>query len=529
MNKTLRSYRGMVTSPHHLASQAGLDVLKAGGNAAEAAVCVAAVLSVVYPHMSGIGGDSFWLLAPAGGLPVGVEACGTAAALATPGWYRQQGCDQIPTRGPLAALTAPATVAGWARVLDEASHWSRPLPVSELLGPAIHYAEAGFAVSRSQAELSARFRAELEPQPGFAATFMPDGEPPIEGRRLRLPRLAQTLRELASDGLMSLYRGALAQRIAAELEGVGSPLREADLREVEARIVTPLSVRIGGARLFNMPPPTQGIASLMILALFDRLGVTEGESFAHVHGLVEATKAAFRVRDAHVGCPATMSADPAALLGPSALDALAGEIDKERAQPWPHPAGKGDTTWFAVADGAGNMVSAIQSVYFEFGSGVVLPGTGITCQNRGLAFSLDGGGHRALRPGARPFHTINPALALFDDGRKLAYGTMGGEGQPQTQAAVFTRYARFGMGLQEAVTAPRWLLGRTWGENAADLKLEGRFAPELVARLREAGHELRLVEDFSDMMGHAGAIVRHPDQLLEGATDPRSDGAVAAW
>ena len=175
------------------------------------------------------------------------------------------------------------------------------------------------------------------------------------------------------------------------------------------------------------------------------------------------------------------------------------------------------------------MVSAIQSTYFEFGSGLVLPQTGITWQNRGSSFRLAEGGWNALRPGRKPFHTLNPALARFDDGRVMAYGTMGGEGQPQTQAAVFSRYAMFGQGLQAAVTAPRWLLGKTWGEDSVTLKLENRFAPALLDALREAGHNVETLGDFTSTMGHAGAIVRHASGMFEGATDPRSDGAAMGF
>jgi gamma-glutamyltranspeptidase/glutathione hydrolase len=181
-----------------------------------------------------------------------------------------------------------------------------------------------------------------------------------------------------------------------------------------------------------------------------------------------------------------------------------------------------------AVDRDGCAVSFIQSTYWEFGSGVVLRDTGITWQNRGISFSLDPGDLNTLEPGRKPFHTLNPALALFDDGRSMPYGTMGGEGQPQTQAAVFTRYARFGMALQQAVDAPRWLLGRTWGDVSTTLKLESRFDPRLVQRLREAGHDVELLEQaYSDTMGHAGALVRHPDGRIEGAADPRSDGAAA--
>nr|WP_277884201.1 gamma-glutamyltransferase [Novosphingobium decolorationis] len=191
------------------------------------------------------------------------------------------------------------------------------------------------------------------------------------------------------------------------------------------------------------------------------------------------------------------------------------------------PISPGDTTWFAAADSRGQVVSCIQSTYFEFGSGLVLPETGIIWQNRGSSFRL-APGWNALEPGRQPFTTLNPALARFADGRVMAYGTMGGEGQPQTQAAIFARYAR-GVALQEAVTAPRWLLGKTWGQETHTLKLEDSFAPDLLQALASAGHDVEAVPSFNSMMGHAGAIVRHDTGLLEGAQDPRSDGCVAAY
>jgi gamma-glutamyltranspeptidase/glutathione hydrolase len=280
-------------------------------------------------------------------------------------------------------------------------------------------------------------------------------------------------------------------------------------------------------RVFNLPPPTQGLASLMLLGVFDRLRVAEAETFEYVHALVEATKCAFRVRDAYVTDPAFMARAPAELLAPSRLDALAADVNPRRAAPWPGPSSAGDTVWLAAADRKGRVVSFIQSIYFEFGSGVVLPGSGIVWQNRGTSFSLDTGHHNRLDPGRRPFHTIQPALARLADGRVMAYGTMGGEGQPQTQALVFSRHVLYRQGLQQAVTAPRFVLGRTWGEAITRLRIERRFDARLIERLRGAGHDVQIVVAFSDEMGHAGALVRHPDGLLEGAADPRSDGQAA--
>lgn len=526
MIHTPRCYRGIVTAPHHLAAQAGRDVLADGGSAVEAAVAVAACLSVVYPHMTGIGGDGFWLIAEPDGRVHAIDACGGAAAAATLALY--EGHRAVPWRGPLAANTVAGTISGWGAALATGG---TGLPLARLLGDAIHHAEAGVAVSAGGAVIAAGKGAELRGQPGgWAATFEPGGRPLVEGDRLRQPRLAATLHALATDGLDGFYRGTLAQAIAAELAALGSPVTGDDLAAHRATTPAPLSVAIAGATLYNTAPPTQGLASLLILALFDRLGVTEGEGFAHLHGLVEATKQAFLVRDAHVGDPALMTLDPQELLDDAAaLDALAARIDPAAALPWPQPSALGDTCWFAAADARGQVVSCIQSTYFEFGSGVVLPETGITWQNRGTSFRLAEDGWNALRPGRKPFHTLNPALARFADGRVMAYGTMGGEGQPQTQAAIFTRYARFGAGLQEAVSRPRWLLGRTWGEDSTSLKLEADVEPAVVAALAQAGHRVETVSACNGVMGHAGAIVRHADGLLEGATDPRSDGMVATW
>ncbi len=243
---------------------------------------------------------------------------------------------------------------------------------------------------------------------------------------------------------------------------------------------------------------------------------------------MEATKQAFLVRDRHCTDPAYMDVDPADFLTDADLAQRAARIDPATALPWPQPALPGDTIWMGCIDREGRSASFIQSIYWEFGSGVVLPATGVLWQNRGISFSLDDNAPQALKPGRKPFHTLNPAMARFDDGRTMVYGTMGGEGQPQTQAAVFSRYGLFNQPLQQAVTAPRWLLGRTWGEESTSLKLEARFEAELVGKLRDAGHQVEVLDqDFSDTMGHAGAVVRHPDGVIEGASDPRSDGLVA--
>jgi len=211
------------------------------------------------------------------------------------------------------------------------------------------------------------------------------------------------------------------------------------------------------------------------------------------------------------------------------LDTMAASVNPQLAAPWPERADNGDTVWLGALDNQGNTVSFIQSVYWEFGSGVILPSTGVTWQNRGTSFSLDANHHNVLQPHRRPFHTIQPALAKLSDGRIMAYGTMGGEGQPQTQAMLFSRYVLHGESLQHSVTAPRWLLGRTWGSDITNLRIEGRFPQNLYTQLRDAGHDVEVVGDFEEIMGHAGALVAHPDGLLEAAADPRSDGIASAY
>ncbi len=521
---TISGRSGMTTAPHFLAAQAGRDVLRDGGNAIEACVAIAATLAVVYPHMTGIGGDGFWVIREPDGRVHGVHGCGGAAGLADLSLYA--GLDAVPTRGPLAANTVAGTISGWEAALASGGS---TLPLDRLLRDAIDHARAGVTVTAGGAGIAAAKGPELRVQPGaYSVIFEPEGSPLVKGDVLRQPALADTLERLARDGLGSFYTGALAEDIAADLTALGSPVGAADLAAHGATRPEPLHVPIGGATLYNSAPPTQGFASLLILALYDRLAAEAVDGFDHVHGLVEVTKQAFLIRDTHVGDPAFHAYDWQGLLDdPAALDALAAKIDPTTALPWPQPPQYGDTCWFAAADKEGRVVSCIQSTYHEFGSGLVLPRTGITWQNRGSSFRLAEDGWNALKPGRKPFHTLNPALALFDDGRVMAYGTMGGEGQPQTQAAIFTRYARYGVDLQEAISRPRWLLGRTWGDQSTTLKLEDGFDEVLYAQLSAAGHDVERVGALTATMGHAGAIVRHPDGRMDGATDPRSDGAVA--
>lgn len=529
MLTTKRSYAGMVVAPHHLAAVAGSNILREGGNAIEAMVAAAAAIAVVYPHMNGLGGDNFWLVHTPGNEPHGIDACGAAAGLATPDFYRQHGLEAIPGRGPQAALTMAGAISGWQRALDfSREHWGGRIPLSTLLADAIAYAGNGVAVTGSLAENAAQKRADLEAVPGFANTYFSGRSPVKEGTRHVQPKLAATLERLARAGLDDFYRGDLAHAMADDLEAAGSPLRPNDFARHRSLDVTPLGLQVAGHRIFNMPPPTQGLASLILLGLYDRLGIDAAETFEFVHHIVEASKQAFLVRDKHVRDPETMTVDPHSFLTDAALDAMAAAIDPQRALPWPQISKPGDTVWLGAVDSEGRAVSFIQSIYWEFGSGLVLPQTGITWQNRGTSFSLNENHPNVLSPDKRPFHTIQPALAHLSDGRVMPYGTMGGEGQPQTQAMIFARHVLHGQDLQQSINAPRWLLGRTWGSEATNLRIENRFDPVLCQRLRDAGHDLEIIGAFDSVMGHAGALVHHPDGLIEGASDPRSDGAAIA-
>lgn len=530
MIHTRRGLNGLVTAPHHMAAEAGADILRRGGNAVEAMVAAAAAIAVVYPHMNSIGGDGFWLIAEPGRAPVGIDASGPAAVLASRDFYADQGYEaRIPARGPLAALTVPGTVDGWRLALRRAAGWGRALPLSELLAPAIDHAIRGVPVTAGQESLTREKLDELRGVPGFAETYLThDGAVPVEASLLQQQHLASSLERLAEAGLRDFYEGDLGALLARGAEAAGSPLRRADLEGFQAIEAAPLCVSLDVGTAYNMPPPTQGVSALMILALFERLNVAEAESFAHVHGLVEATKQAFLLRDAHVTDPLHMDRDAGGWLAPDFLDGRAAAIDPAKAMPWPRPALPGDTIWMGAADGEGRVVSFIQSTFWEFGSGTVPAGTGIALQNRGASFSLAPDHANRLKPGKRPFHTLIPALARLKDGRTLAYGNMGGEGQPQSQAAIFTRHAMFGRPLQEAITAPRWLLGRTWGAETTTLKLEDRFDGALLAALEAAGHDIELMPPFTSTMGHAGAVATRPDGVIEGANDPRSDGAAVA-
>jgi gamma-glutamyltranspeptidase/glutathione hydrolase len=517
---------GVVCAPHFATVEAGRSILAEGGNAIEAMLAMAASIAAVYPHMNHLGGDGFWLIRLPSGRLRAIMAAGPAALAAKPELYRDH--ETMPPRGPLATLTVPGAVGGWTLALEAAQAHGGKIPLKVLLAAAIAQARNGYTVTRSQARLSEEQFDGLKDVPGFAAQFLVEGKVPQVGAVLKQEALAATLEHLTYAGFDDFYRGDAGREIAADLERIHSPLSRRDLERYRATLAEPLQITLPSGTLFNTDAPTQGAVSLMILALFARLNVREAESFDYIHGLVEATKRSLRMRDRLITDPRYLAHSLQRVLEERYLADEAAQIDRRKAAAWPHAPNAGDTIWMGAADTSGLVVSYIQSLYWEFGSGCVLPRTGILMQNRGSSFSLQPGALNQLAPGRLPFHTLNPALAALADGRIIAYGCMGGDGQPQTQSAVFTRYVDFRESLPEALDGPRWVLGRTWGAARTALRLESRFGEDLVDALTAAGHEVDLLsEPYSDVMGHAGAVVLHPDSTCEGGHDPRADGGAA--
>ena len=515
--------KAAVAAPHLDAARAGKAILAEGGNAVEAMLAMAATIAVVYPHMNGIGGDGFWTIREANGRVRVIEACGFAGANATIAAYRDAGHDIIPRRGPLAALTVPGAVGGWAMALELARSLGGRLSARTLLHDAIEKAR-GYRQSKSEARYKHRESATLYAAPGFAQNYFVDGKIPAASEARRNERLGDTLAHLAEAGFEDFYRGDVGRELSADLERIGAPVTREDISRYRSVLREPLRFDLPGRALINTPPPTVGLISLVTLGLFERLGVERAETFEHIHGLVEASKRALALRDAACVDFDAPRPDPASFLSPRFLERAAAKIDMTRAAAWPLAPEEGDTIWMGAIDGQGLAVSYIQSLFWEYGSGCVLPATGVLLQNRGVSFSLDAAHPNALAPGKKPMHTLNAPLCVFGDGRVMSYGSMGGDGQPQFQAQIFSRYM-FGAGVAGAIDAPRFRFDKRWGAPRATLKLEDRFDPSIVSRLDAVGHEIEVIGDgFIDQFGHAGMLVRHRDGRIEAAHDPRSDG-----
>lgn len=521
---------GMVVTPHHLATQSALAILRDGGTAIEAMVSAAATIAVVYPHMTSIGGDAFWLIVPPHGDPVVIEACGAAGSLATLEFFKDY--DKIPYEGVKSAITVAGTVGGWEKALNYvASCGYQRTSVSKLLADAIHYAKNGFPMTKSQrAVLLNRNKEDLPHE--FKRVFMPDGKIPEVGEVFCQKQLAKTLENLAENGLNSFYKGNVGHLIAEDMSSLGMVITKSDLENYSAELKTPLRLLHSHGDIYNTPPPTQGLVSLAILGVLDKLGISGQNEGQFIHATVEATKQAFLMRDEHITDPAFMKTDPKSLISSQVLFDMAKEVNFDGCycqMPNSSTEGAGDTIWMGVMDNKGFSVSFIQSIYHEFGSLVVLPKTGILWHNRGVAFNLKKDHLLTLKPGKKPFHTLNPAAARLHDGRVLVYGTRGGDGQPITQAGIFHRYVVQGIGLQETVSAPRWIYGRISGDPDNTLKIENRYKEETIQYLKERGHDIVFLPEYSEKTGQAGALVRHVNGMMEGAFDLRSNGSAAGF
>lgn len=540
---TVLAPKALVTSPHYLASEAGVMVLRAGGNALEAAVAMAAVLCVVYPHMTSIGGDNFWLIYDARRKHLlGLNASGRVGARCTVELYQEQGYTQaIPPRGVLSANAVPGAVDGWWEAYQYSRrHLKGRLAWAPLLQEAIRYAKEGFPVTVVQEEATLTNVSTENPEvrylqrfEGFRRLFMKKDRPLRFGEIMVQRDLARTLGHIAREGRDTFYRGAVAKQIIRFLEQQGGILARGDFDAHRSEWVKPLSVSYRGHRVYSLPPNSQGIAFLMLMGVLDhvKLRSVEEGSAEYIHLIVEITKRVFEDRNRWVTDPRFVRAPVRRLLSRPYLTGIARGIDhREKGDGSGEGPSGGDTVWLGVVDKAGNAVSMIQSIYFDFGSAIVAGDTGVLLQNRGSAFSLDPAHPNVLVPRKRTFHTLMPGM-IFRQGRPyLILGTMGGEGQPQTLTAITTRVIDFGMTVQEAIEAPRWLFGRTWALPERALYLEGRFPRQVFQALAHRGHQVRRLPEWDEKVGQAQAILINPRTgVRHGGADPRADGLALGY
>lgn len=511
--------RGAIASPHRSASEAGREVLAAGGNAVDATLAANAMLWPCYPHMCGIGGDLFLLYyESATGTVHCLNGTGRAPALATPETFRTRGFDHVPARGPL-SITVPGALDAW----DTA--WQRfgTAPLADLLGPAADAATNGVAVTPRLARWIASTAGDLRGDPTLAKAFLPGGEPLAGGAILRQPRLAASLQRLIDAGLQDLYSGELASAIAQGCEDADGLLRASDLAEHTSEWIEPLRVRFDGVEVYTTPPNSQGLAALQILNLLSFLegGRSQPGSARQLDAFVRARRAAFHDRDRYVSDPDHVSIPIDRLLS---LDYAYDVASALPATPVPVAPVAGDTVYICTLDGHGNACSLIQSIYYAFGSAFTPGSTGIVMQNRGHYFSLNNGHPNVIIPRKRTLHTLMASMALRHGKPWLVFGTMGADGQPQTTVQVLLR-ALAGASAAEAVAAPRVLSGRFFVEDRDDqLTAEEDLGEELLAELEALGHDVRVVSPQDETMGHAHAILVNGHTVDAGA-DPRSDGA----
>ena len=528
---------GVVAAPHYLAALAGAHVLRDGGSAVDAAIAANMVLAVVWPQMCGPGGDLFaqvWSRSPSASAETGLfglNASGRAGSGSTLDAYAAQGLNSMPTRGAL-AVTVPGAVDGWFTLHQRFGRLEMP----RLARDAVHYARAGFRVTPFT---SAAIRANadvLAKEGGGADVFLPGGRAPAAGDALVQADLARTLERIAQDGPDFMYRGQLGERIAEYVHARGGGLQPRDFAAQRSEWVEPLAVDYRGVRVHQLPPNSQGIALLQMLNMLDGYDLsTWGQGTAElVHQLVERKKLAFADRDAYVADPAQAPIPVDRLLDRAAAAQRAAKISLWAATAErPAAVGRsvdGDTVYLCAADRDGNVVSLIQSLYAAFGSGVHVPGTGVTLHNRGSGFCLVPGHPNAIAPGKRPMHTLMPGFASRDGQPWLAFGTRGADGQPQTALQILNGLLDFGLEVQASIEAPRWAHGAPGGRYPASaLVLESRFGQSVADDLSARGHEVMLADSVDPVMGTVQMIqVDQSRGCYVAVTDPRGDGAALA-
>jgi gamma-glutamyltranspeptidase/glutathione hydrolase len=526
---------GMVTSPHALASQAGLDVLRRGGSAVDAAIAVTSTLSVIYPHMTGLGGDAFWLIHdPATGKVRYLDGGGRAAASASPQWFADRGLSEIPFRGIVpATLTTPGAVSSWV----EAHRAYGKLPLAEDLKSAHDYARDGFPVTERLAGWIDKTQMDLREHPASAAIFLPDGEVQRAGALLRNPNLANTISQLGQHGGAGFYEGDVGARLAAFSKSNGGFFTAQDLKAQTARWAEPISGRYRDVTIYETPAPTQGFTVLEMLNLLEPLELHKREAFGadHVHLMVQAKQIAYHDRDRHLADPLFAQVPIERLISKAYADERRSLIDPHQAVPWDripsYGSLKGDTVFIAVVDAQGQAVSLINSLYGVFGSCVVAGDTGVVLQNRSAYFSLDPAHPNVLAPGKTPLHTLIASLAYRNDKLWAVVGCMGADGQPQIHAQTYVNLIDYQRNIQEAVESPRWLSGRfALGEPRDTLNIESRFETAVVEELERRGHRVNRWGRFEELAGHAHGIMIDPESGMRyGGSDPRSDGAAVGY